>query len=278
MPGAGWPRRGLGRGSRFSPRTGYAYGVPERLSFDRVATIYDETRGLPARALSRVLGVLVDELRGKRVLEVGVGTGRFAVPLQKSGIQVVGIDISPAMVERGLAKGLKNVIFADAVRLPFPSKAFDVATTNHVLHLISEWRDVLREIARVTTESYFSIIGRSDGPELNREYHTLVEKQGFHWEPPGVHERKLTEILKPDLVIPVGPFTETASADRAIAEIARRDYTTQWEVPETLHREAVRALREQWGGKELRWSVTQEITFWRVERLAGLSTAPVQRP
>src|SRR5207244_9547346 len=115
------------RRTRFSTVTPSSGRMPDRLSFDRVAPIYDETRGLPPRILSRVLGVLVDELRGKRVLEVGVGTGRFAVPLQKSGIQVVGIDISPAMVERGLAKGLKNVIFADAVRLPFPSKAFDVA-------------------------------------------------------------------------------------------------------------------------------------------------------
>src|SRR6266508_4204843 len=96
--------------------------MPDRLSFDRVAPIYDETRGLPPRILSRVLGVLVDELRGKRVLEVGVGTGRFAVPLQKSGIDLIGIDISHAMVELGLAKGLRNVVFADAARLPFAAR------------------------------------------------------------------------------------------------------------------------------------------------------------
>src|SRR6266571_1138461 len=61
--------------------------MPGRLSFDRVAAIYDETRGLAPRAMARVLAVLVDQLQGKRVLEVGVGTGRYAVPLQKSGIR-----------------------------------------------------------------------------------------------------------------------------------------------------------------------------------------------
>src|SRR5467141_2914324 len=122
--------------------------VPGRLSFDRVATIYDETRSLAPRAMARVLAVLVDELHRKRVLEVGVGTGRYAVPLQKSGIRVVGVDISRHMVKLGLAKGLRDIVFADGARLPFVARAFDVATTNHVLHLISNWVDVLEEIAR----------------------------------------------------------------------------------------------------------------------------------
>src|SRR3989449_9204491 len=119
--------------------------MPGRLSFDRVAAIYDETRSLAPRVMARVLAVLVDELHGKRVLEIGVGTGRYAVPLQKSGIRVVGVDISRKMVEIGLAKGLRDVIFADAARLPFKSGSFDVGTTNHVLHLIPDWRGALSE-------------------------------------------------------------------------------------------------------------------------------------
>src|SRR2546428_11582857 len=114
--------------------------MPGRLSFDRVAAIYDETRSLAPRVMARVLAVLVDELHGKRVLEIGVGTGRYAAPLQKSGIRVVGADISRKMVEIGLAKGLRDVIFADTARLPFKSGSFDVGTTNHVLHLIPDSR------------------------------------------------------------------------------------------------------------------------------------------
>src|SRR3989454_4698861 len=137
------PRRTVSasaRGTFFHPLA-MRDAMPGRLSFDRVAAIYDETRSLAPRAMARVLAVLVDELRGKRVLEVGVGTGRYAVPLQKSGIRVVGVDISRKMVEFGLAKGLRDVVFADAARLPFVSGSFDVATTNHVLHLIPDWRD-----------------------------------------------------------------------------------------------------------------------------------------
>src|SRR5438445_9728569 len=143
------------------PRAAMLRTVPGRLSFDRVATIYDETRSLAPRAMARLLAVLVDELHRKRVLEIGVGTGRYAVPLQKSGIRVVGVDISRLMVEFGLAKGLRDVVVADAARLPFRSGSFDVATTNHVLHLIPDWRAGPSEIACVTRHRQLTVIERS---------------------------------------------------------------------------------------------------------------------
>nr|MBA3241745.1 class I SAM-dependent methyltransferase [Acidobacteriota bacterium] len=42
--------------------------------------------------------------RGGRVLELGVGTGRVAIPLASAGVEVHGIDASPAMVEKMRAK------------------------------------------------------------------------------------------------------------------------------------------------------------------------------
>ena len=148
--------------------------MPARLPFDRIATIYDETRGLPPKLNARLLHVLVEELHGKRVLEVGVGTGRFAVPLQKCGVSVVGIDISHEMVALGRAKGLRDVVYADGARLPFASGSFDVAMTNHVLHLLPDWRDVLLEVAGVTRESFSTIIERMEmDADLQKEYHRL---------------------------------------------------------------------------------------------------------
>jgi SAM-dependent methyltransferase len=41
---------------------------------------------------------------GRRVLELGIGTGRLALPLRAAGVDVHGVDASPAMVERLRAK------------------------------------------------------------------------------------------------------------------------------------------------------------------------------
>lgn len=252
--------------------------MPNRLSFDRVATIYDDSRGLRPRPMARLLAVLVDELQRKRVLEVGVGTGRYAVPLQKSGIRVVGVDVSRRMVELGLAKGLRDVVFADGARLPFAAGSFDVATTNHVLHLIPDWRDALREIARVTREAYFTVIERTDrGETMLREYDELVRDAGYIWSHPGFHERDLPGLLKPDLVMPVGPFQERIAANAVLEELDGRAYSSQWDVPEGIHRVAIDTLHGKWAGKDLERSYGLEVTFWRAERLPELARAPIQR-
>lgn len=245
--------------------------MPPRLPFDRVATIYDATRGLAPRVLSRVVGVLVEELQGQRVLEVGVGTGRYAVPLQKSGIALVGVDISRKMVELGLAKGLRNVLFGDGAHLPFRDDSFAVATTNHMLHLVPDWREVLVELGRVTTDRYVSIIEDGDRWPIKKEYDQLVRDAGHVWKAPGLHERALFEELPPDVIMPVGPFHETMSADTILSELDRRDYSSQWDVPESVHRDVMRRLRETWAGRELSRTYSMDVSFWRIPRLVAFA-------
>jgi SAM-dependent methyltransferase len=252
--------------------------MPVRLSFDRVAAIYDETRALPPKVMSRVLGSLVDQLLTKKVLEVGVGTGRYAVPLQKSGLDVVGVDISHKMVELGLGKGLRNVVLADGARLPFTARAFDLSTSNHVLHLVPDWREVLLEIVRVTRDSYFSIIERSGRTtNLHREYDHLAGEAGYTWSAPGLHEKDLPDILPPDLVMPVGPFEDVVPADSILEELEQRSFSSQWSTPEDVHRQVMRELRHRWGGHEFKHTYSLEITFWQVEHLAELARHPSQR-
>ncbi len=252
--------------------------MPVRLSFDRVATIYDETRALSPKVMSHVLGILLDQVLGKSVLEVGVGTGRYAVPLQKSGIDVVGVDISHKMVEQGLGKGLKNVVLADGARLPFTPRSFDLATTTHMLHLVPDWRDVLLEIVRVTRDSYFSILERSSRTtNLHREYDHLASEAGYKWSAPGMHERDLPDLLTPDLVMPVGPFEEVVPADHLLEELEARSFSSQWSTPETIHKQVMRELRKRWAGHEFKHEWTLEVTFWRVERLAELASRPAQK-
>jgi len=69
-------------------------------SFDDEAASRHEERGDEDDAVA-----LLHELAGPGpALELGIGTGRIALPLAARGIRVDGIDISPAMVERLKAK------------------------------------------------------------------------------------------------------------------------------------------------------------------------------
>jgi SAM-dependent methyltransferase len=70
---------------------------------ERMAGAYDDYVGHKFDEEAEV-AVLAELARGGRVLELGVGTGRVAIPLSRLGLEVHGIESSPAMVERLRAK------------------------------------------------------------------------------------------------------------------------------------------------------------------------------
>ena len=65
---------------------------------DRIANVYDEIyRPID---VSECVDILAQLAAGGRALELGIGTGTFALPLEDRGVEVHGIDSSSAMVER----------------------------------------------------------------------------------------------------------------------------------------------------------------------------------
>lgn len=65
---------------------------------DKIADVYDELYGTVSPAVIEALAELAG--KGGRALELGIGTGRLALPLAAEGIEVHGIDASPAMIQR----------------------------------------------------------------------------------------------------------------------------------------------------------------------------------
>lgn len=73
---------------------------------ERVAARYDESSAemFDAGVVDPCVDFLVVNARGGRALELGMGTGRIALPLARRGVPVHGIDLSTAMVARLRAK------------------------------------------------------------------------------------------------------------------------------------------------------------------------------
>ncbi|HVD90715.1 MAG TPA: methyltransferase domain-containing protein [Vicinamibacterales bacterium] len=104
-------------------------------------------------------------LAGRRILDVGTGTGRAAIALAKRGAIVTGVDASGEMLdvaERrardagllvGNAGGAGVVVtftHGDAHRLEFPDRSFDAVVCLRVLMHTPDWRASLRELCRVS--------------------------------------------------------------------------------------------------------------------------------
>ena len=92
-----------------------------------------------------------------RVLELGCGTGRIAIPVARSGTRVTGIDRSAPMLDRARAKQgrsgrIANVDFVrgDIRRLPFLPHQFDLVMAPYgILQSLVRERDLLETLASV---------------------------------------------------------------------------------------------------------------------------------
>src|SRR5690242_2699431 len=80
--------------------------MPENHFGEDVAARYDDPadRMFDPAAIAQVVDVLAGLAGDGAALELGIGTGRIALPLTRRGVRVHGIDLSEAMVARLRAK------------------------------------------------------------------------------------------------------------------------------------------------------------------------------
>src|SRR2546421_3497460 len=100
--------------------------------YSRQAEHYDETRAASPSVLNALRGAL-DGAPGRRLADIGGGTGNYALALRREGWEPVVVDRSPQMLAQAAAKGLETVE-ADAQRLPFEDESFGAATMISMLH------------------------------------------------------------------------------------------------------------------------------------------------
>jgi demethylmenaquinone methyltransferase/2-methoxy-6-polyprenyl-1,4-benzoquinol methylase len=123
--------------------------------YQRIAWVYD-LLDLPFEytRYRNIRPLLFRELSG-RILEAGVGTGRN-FPFYPPGSEVVGIDLSPAMLERAerrrpTAATKVELSQMDVTRLSFPDHSFDAAVATFLFCTLPDELQVagMRELGRV---------------------------------------------------------------------------------------------------------------------------------
>jgi SAM-dependent methyltransferase len=137
-----------------------------------------ETYGMPDWKIelrSKFLSLLQKENK-KTLLEIGAGTGRDSKFFQDQGLEVVCIDLSPAMVELCRQKGLAAHVM-DMADIQFPAASFDaVYSMNSLLHLTkAEFPAVLRSIERLLKTNGVVFIGMYGG----RDYEGVWDNDSY---------------------------------------------------------------------------------------------------
>ena len=101
------------------------------------------------------LGINWEMLKGKRVLDLGSGLGKFAKEAKAQGIDIVSLDKNPDWHSADWINDVQtdNFVKGDAFSLPFANNSFDIILARASVHSIIETRDdledLLSEILRV---------------------------------------------------------------------------------------------------------------------------------
>jgi SAM-dependent methyltransferase len=244
------------------------------ISFDRASEYYDQTRSLEPATMEQVLTRLLAELHGTHCLEIGVGTGRFAIPLHRRGVSMVGLDLSHAMLEKLRAKAAgrdgPRIVRGDATHLPFLHDTFDSALAVHVLHLIPEWRRAVDELVRVVRPGGRILInvggfGWGEWRDIQMLY-SEVAGIDLALTRPGPSEPAEVDVEMerrgiPGRSLPTIHTTVHESYNELIAGLERGIYSFTWSSDRSMRTRGANAVRAWLAGQGKNLNDTLEIDF-----------------
>jgi len=251
--------------------------------FDQAAGYYDQTRGLPAPIEGWMVEAVQDPISvmpDARVLEIGVGTGRIALPLAQRGYRYTGADLSPQMMHtlRGKASDTPiALVQADIARLPFASDTFDAVVAVHIFHLVSAWAAAMDEAARVLQFGGLLLHGvtkRDDDQE--RDLRRLMQDRANQLQPQDDGRLRWNQVndqlaqrfgLPQEYVSP--PWSTTHTPREIIDQFRNRIWSATWHLHDDVLAEVVDTAtawaHEHYNDLDAPFTVTQRFV-WQVYR------------
>ena len=128
----------------------------EKADYSEIAQVYDRARTGNAPHLEWWFQRIaeVGELGpGKRLIDLGCGTGRWTVPLtERTGCEAVGLDRSPEMLKKARAKdvhGLVTWLVGDVERLGLQPETFDCAFMCLMMHHVDDHLGTFQGVLRL---------------------------------------------------------------------------------------------------------------------------------
>jgi ubiquinone/menaquinone biosynthesis C-methylase UbiE len=240
------------------------------LPFDRAVPYYDQTRSEPDWVMRRVADSFVRETQATRqskILEVGIGTGRIAMPLLERGLEIVGADLSLPMMAQLRKKAVNGdlnfaLVQSEAAILPFCDESFDVVYAVHVYHLVPRWQMALQEARRVLKQGGRYLVSfhyrdvDSPNRKIRQKLGAMARERGFDVSRPGAKsDQELSdELRKWDgnlRVVEVAHWKTAVVPAQVLEHVRARIHSDAWLLPPEVHEELTPYL-EEWARDEFK--------------------------
>jgi len=128
----------------------------KKADYGKISEVYDEARRADSPHVAWWVVKLAAEgnlRKGKRLIELGCGTGRWTTLLAKrTGCETVGLDRSCEMLDKARAKdreGLVTWIEGDCEELTLEAGSFDCALMSSIMHHLDDHPAVLANVFRI---------------------------------------------------------------------------------------------------------------------------------
>ncbi|MHA1231998.1 MAG: class I SAM-dependent methyltransferase [Candidatus Helarchaeota archaeon] len=239
--------------------------LKEYFNFDIYADIYDKTRDVSSSFQSLIF--LLFNKAGFRkserplILEIGIGTGmalKFLSKTRKLFPIYIGIDISLKMLKKVIKKYNTHrihLILADAYWLPFKPNIFDMTLLIRTIHLLSKWKQCLKEIKSCIKDQKMLIIV-TGGPGIkilnkcpsNEKYLELRKKFGYPLFYFGADWAEIPSFIKnelhAELEVIQGSYSITKELKKVLYEFENQLMTWHTQVPKPVHDSIVSELKK----------------------------------
>jgi len=247
--------------------------------YDRLSGVYDETREPLTKDEVDRLADILKRHEVQSILEVGVGTGRIAIPLQSKGFDVYGADLSNGMLQKARAKGLRNLLLGDANMMPFPEKTFDGVVLAHVIHLLDDPSETFNRLAGLTRKCIVAIVRKRDWgvpfPDRNRTrlwdlIREAAEKEGYHppsgdWRQRFKREDEFITAFGPDELLTIGDSEVVTTLGERLTLLEKRPYGYPSDIPDDAFRRIMAKVQSSVDiNREIRYRRIEQVAIWRV--------------
>lgn len=162
--------------------------------YDMAAQFYDEKeKYLNSFEQGKIIPLLGD-LKDKKVLDIGAGTGRLSLFLANKGAQVTALDISPKMLELVKKKNNKiQTVVGDAESLSFDHETFDIVAAAFLIVHLKDPRLFFDGVYRVLKDGGIFVvtnINQKDPPLVKTKTDPIIIESFYH------RPEKIREILE----------------------------------------------------------------------------------
>ena len=253
-------------------------GFQDTSDYTPVAPHYDATRTIPFGLLhtcfERIFAKAGFPDLG-RILDAGCGTAQVSLPLIKSGHSVVGVDVSPAMLEIARQKlepgDSAEFRLGDVRVLEDPQDSYDAVVVSKLFQHVGNWQSAVDELIRVTKNGGLFMHINEKGAfkhAVRMQFSARCRERGYTDLYVGIKDRsELGEYLlaksATSLAVDTYDLTweKTITYGTALEHLRLKLHTEFWAVPDRAHDH-----------------ILAEVQTWVRAQPAGEETLETMRP